>query len=464
MAAQNDAPVIIEGASTTANMDEDGSPTAFNLTLNATEIDGDTLTWSINGAASNGTATTSGTGLSKAIGYTPNANFNGTDSFIVQINDGNGGTDTITINVSVAAQNDAPTISDLDVKAVEGMSRDIHFTGIDIDDDNLSFTVLTPPANGTIVTVRGTVMTYTPNAGFTGSDSFTVNCTDGTATSNSATIRITVTTPTTASVEQQSGTTVVDYRIRSLPLVPLNPNPLVMLGGQIGSYDPATMRIAAFNHETQQFIEYPFTGTDEFTEPGDAAWFLFRHAVTLNFLGADTPVVRGPFDEDGYFKDISGGWNLIGNPFKFEISVESILVQEGSSVAYLMRGNNHITQPVFWIWDGGDYRPASTLPPGTGGWILKLTPGHGQVFFSALPLTRSSEPQTKVDTTNLERPPAPPGEFIQPAAEESGGGGGCFIDAAAYDVSSLKKAPVFFISSLSAMLLGFWRLKKRYGK
>ncbi len=55
-----------------------------------------------------------------------------------------------------------------------------------------------------------------------------------------------------------------------------------------------------------------------------------------------------------------------------------------------------------------------------------------------------------------------PGELIQPAAEEEGGGGGgCFIDAAAYDVSSLRKAPVFFITSLSAMLLGFWRLKKR---
>src|SRR5206468_1041908 len=96
----NEAPVITEGDSTTVNMSEDSSPTPFSLALHATDPDvGDILTWSISTPASHGTATASGTGLSKAIGYTPNANYNGTDSFIVQVSDGNGLTDTITVNV-----------------------------------------------------------------------------------------------------------------------------------------------------------------------------------------------------------------------------------------------------------------------------------------------------------------------------------------------------------------------------
>ena len=102
-------PVITEGESVPVIMDEDASPLAFALTLNATDGDaGDTLTWSISSAASHGTATASGTGTSKVIGYVPNADWNGTDSFVVMVSDGADGSDTITVNVTVNARNDAP--------------------------------------------------------------------------------------------------------------------------------------------------------------------------------------------------------------------------------------------------------------------------------------------------------------------------------------------------------------------
>ncbi|MFC1957812.1 SwmB domain-containing protein, partial [Chloroflexota bacterium] len=89
-------------------MDEDGSPAAWDLTLTAVDDDGDDITWSIDTQASNGTATASGTGTSKAIGYTPTGDWNGSDSFIVQVDDPYGGTDTITVNVTVSPRNDAP--------------------------------------------------------------------------------------------------------------------------------------------------------------------------------------------------------------------------------------------------------------------------------------------------------------------------------------------------------------------
>ena len=96
----NVAPVITEGTSTSVTMDEDSSPTAFALTLNATDSNNDTLTWSISSPASNGTAATSGSGSSKAITYTPTANYNGSDSFTVSVSDG-ALSDTITVNVTV---------------------------------------------------------------------------------------------------------------------------------------------------------------------------------------------------------------------------------------------------------------------------------------------------------------------------------------------------------------------------
>src|SRR5690606_32557439 len=79
--AVNDATVITEGDSVNVSMSEDGTPTAFALTLNATDIDSSTLTWSVATAATNGTVVVSGTGNSKAIAYTPNTDYVGSDSF-----------------------------------------------------------------------------------------------------------------------------------------------------------------------------------------------------------------------------------------------------------------------------------------------------------------------------------------------------------------------------------------------
>ncbi|MEI7899511.1 MAG: DUF6288 domain-containing protein [bacterium] len=104
----NQAPVISEGTATAVTMSEDGNPTPFSLTLSATDADSDTLTWSVSAPAAHGTATASGTGTSKAIGYTPNADYSGPDTFTVRVSDGNGGTDMIAVNVTVEPVNDAP--------------------------------------------------------------------------------------------------------------------------------------------------------------------------------------------------------------------------------------------------------------------------------------------------------------------------------------------------------------------
>jgi hypothetical protein len=98
----NEAPVITEGPSISVTMSENNTPILFSLTLNATDEDtADTLTWSISSPASNGIASASGTGSSKTIGYMPNTNYTGSDSFVVQVSDGNGGIDTITVDVTI---------------------------------------------------------------------------------------------------------------------------------------------------------------------------------------------------------------------------------------------------------------------------------------------------------------------------------------------------------------------------
>ena len=42
------------------------------------------------------------------VNYSPNANANGADSFVVRVSDGKGGLDSITVNVTINPINDDP--------------------------------------------------------------------------------------------------------------------------------------------------------------------------------------------------------------------------------------------------------------------------------------------------------------------------------------------------------------------
>ncbi|VAW43361.1 hypothetical protein MNBD_CHLOROFLEXI01-2722 [hydrothermal vent metagenome] len=196
--SQNDAPVITEGTSADVTMDEDGAPTAFSLTLNATDEDGNTLTWSIQSQGSNGTATASGTGLSKAIGYTPNANYSGSDSFVVEVDDGNGGTDNITVNVTIDPQNDDPdAVDDTPGVAEDSVSNSLDVLGNDTDapdsGETLTVTAVGTTDNGGTASNNTTDITYTPAADFSGTEVFTYTIGDGNGGSDTATVTVTVT-------------------------------------------------------------------------------------------------------------------------------------------------------------------------------------------------------------------------------------------------------------------------------
>ncbi len=124
--ATNTAPVITAGTSTGVTMDENSSPTAFSLTLSATDAENQSIIWSISGAASHGTASASGAGDSMAISYAPNTNYFGSDSFIVQASDGSS-TDTITVNVTITDRT-PPTLSSIATSSVTASGATITWT------------------------------------------------------------------------------------------------------------------------------------------------------------------------------------------------------------------------------------------------------------------------------------------------------------------------------------------------
>ena len=74
--------------------------------------------------------------------------------------------------------NIAPTASPVVVTTVPGTPVDLMIPAADADGDALTFTIGTPPETGT-VTGTGPSFTYTPTAGFAGTDVFTVIVSDG---------------------------------------------------------------------------------------------------------------------------------------------------------------------------------------------------------------------------------------------------------------------------------------------
>ncbi|MHC4434392.1 MAG: cadherin-like domain-containing protein, partial [Planctomycetota bacterium] len=126
--------------------------------------------------------------------YTPNENFNGVDTFEYTISDGNGGTDTATITITVSGVNDAPDAADDSAIVDEDGSVDILVLGNDSDPDGdeLSVTEVSDPANGTTVINPDGTITYTPDANFCGQDSFTYTIIDGNGGSDTATVTVDV--------------------------------------------------------------------------------------------------------------------------------------------------------------------------------------------------------------------------------------------------------------------------------
>jgi len=194
-AAANNPPVITESDPQSVTMSEDSDPTPFSLTLTASDADEDPLTWSISTLAAHGTASIIGSGTSISVNYTPTLNYSGSDNFIVKVSDGNGGTDTIKVNVTIQPVNDAPVIisqnGTLTTPEETALLIELsHLVVTDVDNTyptGFSLTVLP----GTNYTLSGN--TITPVAGFTGILTVRVKVNDGGLDSNTFNLTVTVT-------------------------------------------------------------------------------------------------------------------------------------------------------------------------------------------------------------------------------------------------------------------------------
>ena len=186
----NDVPTA---DSNSVTMDEDA---VIMTTLYGTDIDGDSLTFSIVSGPSNGILGIISQILpnSATITYTPNPNYSGTDSFTFKADDGHIDSNIATISITIIPVNDSPIANDDNVATDEDTAAnfDVIPNDSDVDGDALSVISVTNGATGgASINSDGTIH-YVPTPNYSGTDSFTYDISDGNGGTDTATVTVSI--------------------------------------------------------------------------------------------------------------------------------------------------------------------------------------------------------------------------------------------------------------------------------
>ncbi len=123
--------------------------------------------------------------------YTPNTNYNGTDSFTYSVCDALTTCDTAIVVITITSVNDYPTTTDMvyDVEINESITANASTAILNPDNHELFFSLLQNASHGNVVINDDGLFTYTPENNYVGQDFFTYNlcvedntCSTGTIT------------------------------------------------------------------------------------------------------------------------------------------------------------------------------------------------------------------------------------------------------------------------------------------
>ena len=201
----NDAPAA-NNQTVTLNEDET-SP----ITLTASDVDGDALTYQIVSNPSHGTLT----GSAPNVTYTPAENYNGSDAFTFRVNDGTIDSADATVNITVNPVNNPPVANaGPDQTALQGNVIPLNgSSSSDIDGDNLTYnwTFISFPTGSTAALSDPLIVNPNFTADLFGTYEIQLIVNDGTVNSAPDTVTI---------------------NILALPIVDISANPVTILTGE----------------------------------------------------------------------------------------------------------------------------------------------------------------------------------------------------------------------------------------
>ena len=349
----NHAPVAANDSYTT-NEDMPLVIAAVGVLGNDSDADGNALTSIISTGPSHGTVTL---GADGNFVYTPNANFNGTDSFTYIANDGTANSNIATVTITVCGVNDAPVACD-DVTSIKEDTAPNPVTGNvlanDINPDGDTLTV----TNAGIITLNYGVLelntdgsyTYTLNNsnpavnalndGQTLTDSFTYNISDGQGGTASAYLNVTI-----------NGTTDVPTCGCHCSSTPPGTPP--------GDYSTVKTTAGTFFADTLTGdsgvtnLFYSLGGNDNITGANEAINRIFTGSGNDTVVGGKN-AVNEIYTEKGGIDDIKGGFHSINTLYGGidankltggDCSINTIFGGEGDATIH--GGNNNSVNTMY---------------------------------------------------------------------------------------------------------------------
>ena len=248
----NQTPVATELTVTVA---EDSS---VDITLAGTDADGTIMDHAVATSPDNGTLT----GTAPDLQYTPDADFNGADSFTFTVTDDAGTVSApARVSIEVTPVNDAPVAMSQSVAVDEDGAVAIVLAGSDVDGDAVAYQITGAPRHGTLGGDEPSLI-YMPKVDYNGPDSFTFTVTDDAGT---------VSAPARVSIE----------------VTPVNDAPVAMSQSVAVDEDGAVAIVLAGSDVDGDIVAYQVTAPPRHgTLGGDAPSLTYMPDVDYN--GPDT--------------------------------------------------------------------------------------------------------------------------------------------------------------------------------
>ena len=332
-----------------ANEDE-----ALSLSLGASILDGNVLSYQIVESPSSGQLT----GSPPQVQYLPSANYAGSDQFSYRITDGVASSQLATIEISVTALNDPPTASSFSVTLEEDQATSLTLLGEDTDGDTLTYTVLTQPLLGTLSGASPNLV-YTPNQHAHGEDVFTYEVSDGQASSSVASVTLTLTPQNDAPSAQAGSVETQEDEAVS-----------VVLGAQDVDGDSLTYEVVdaplkgVLSGEGAQRVYTPHpdaNGSDQFTfRVSDGVLTSSLALVQVSIVAVnDAPVAQAVSvegSEDVPLAVLLVGSDVEGSSLSYQVvqaPQKGVLSGEGAQRTYTPELNYHGTDSfTYTVFDG----------------------------------------------------------------------------------------------------------------